>query len=324
MLTRAQTSDLVGILATAAIVGVGYYIGTTTAAAAMLGLGINLSSSLIAHGSVNLKEQWLSRGNRILNHDLQQALMRALDKALTRLEAEYFQRGEARALPKNEQASIRELFRALQRQVQEEFPARLEQAMQEHQVAEYLYAPPEVARDKLWEQINGPALLRTYSEDFTSFLHKHLLNVWQFYFGEELKIENRECTRAWRAFQRLLLEGIQASVQAAQAGQDLLHQEVQKLMALRTQLEALPPDRRVPNEPFLEALETAINEVRVLLQDIASTTHEIRGDVKTIQGDVKTIQGDVKTILDVVTGQGRYPTGGTGLQSPAPLPAAPP
>src|SRR5215831_15624049 len=144
MLTREQIAGFVGSLATVAIVGVGYHFGETTAATALLGLGINLSSSLLAHGGVKLKEQWLSSGNRLLNHDLQQALMRALQKALTSLETEYFQRGEARALPKNEQKSIRELFRVLRRQVQEEFPARLEHAMQEHQVTEYLYAPPEV------------------------------------------------------------------------------------------------------------------------------------------------------------------------------------
>jgi tetratricopeptide (TPR) repeat protein len=284
MLTRERIADLAGIITTAAVVGVGYAIGGTIGVGVMAGIGINLSSSIIENGSVKLKEQWVASSNGIRNHDIQQALQRALLKTFTRLETRYFTLGQSHALPKSEQASIRELFKELRRQVQQTFPVQVEQVMQDLEVQEYLYASPVMASDKLWEQINEPALLRTYNEDFKSFLRQNLLHEVQFCFGEELKTETPACTRAWRAFQRMLLEGIQADVQAVQAQQDEIHQDLHTLEVVRRQLDALRDvlHRREPHEPFLHAVETAMNDVRMAVQDVASTTQRTEVKVDAI------------------------------------------
>ena len=284
MLTKERIADLAGIITTAAVVGVGYAIGGTIGAGVMTGIGINLSSSIIQNGSVKLKEQWVASSNGIRNHDIQQALQRALLKALTHLEKRYFTLGQSHALPKNEQTSIRELFKELQRQVQQASLADVEQVMQEPAVQEYLYASPEMARDKLWEQINGPELLCTYNEDFKSFLCQNLLHEVQFCFGEELKADTPACNRAWRAFQRLLLEGIQADVQAVQARQDVLHQDLHTLEVVRRQLDAVQDvlHRRMPNELFLHVVETAMNDMRMAVQDVASTTQRTEAKIDAL------------------------------------------
>src|SRR5438270_13350874 len=136
MLTRGRIGDLTGIITTAAVVDVGYAIGGTIGAGVMAGIGINLSSSIIQNGSVKLKEQWVASSHGIRNHDIQQALQRALLKAFAHLETRYFALGQTQALPKNEQASIRELFKVLRSQVQQAFLAQVEQVRQELDVQE--------------------------------------------------------------------------------------------------------------------------------------------------------------------------------------------
>lgn len=289
MLTKEQALNLLGILATASITGVGFAIGGTIGAAVMGGIGINLSSAIIQSGSAKLKERWLSSNDGILNYDLQQALARAFVKALIHLETKYFTLGEANALPKNEKESIKALFKELKEQAQEVFPASLEKAVKEQEAKDYLYGRPETVTDKLWERINGTALLSTYNEHFRDFLQKNLLNEVLFWFGEELKTDNKECNKAWRAFQRLLLEGIQADVKAVKASQDLILQDLQRLDLLKNQLDQLRDtiDQRLPDEPFQQGLERAINEVQVVLKDVARTTQRTEEKVETIAADVK-------------------------------------
>ena len=95
MLTKERIADLAGIVTTAAVIGVGYAIGGTIGAQVMAGIGINLSSSIIENGSLKLKEHWVASSNGIRNHDIQQALQRALLKALTHLEKRYFTLGQS-------------------------------------------------------------------------------------------------------------------------------------------------------------------------------------------------------------------------------------
>jgi len=289
MLTKEKTLNLLGILATASIAGICFAIGGTIGAEIMAGIGINLSSSIIKSGGTNLKERWLFSNDGILNHDIQLALVRAFIKALTHLETKYFELGEAHALPQGEKESIKALFKELRKQAQEVFLPSLEKAVKEQEVKELLYASPEIATDKLWARIKKTDLLSTYSEHFRDFFFQNLLNEVLFWFSEELKTDNKECNKAWRAFQRLLLEGIQADVKAVQGSQDLILQDLRTLDVLRKQLDRLTDtiDRRLPNEPFQRGLEKVINEVQLVLKDVARTTQRTEERVETIAADVK-------------------------------------
>ncbi len=260
MALKEQTSQLLGILASTSIIGVGFAVGGPIGTTVMAAIGVNLSSSIIQNGSIKLKERWLSGDNGILNHDIQQALARAFIKALAQLEAKFFELGETNALAENEQESIRALFKEMRGQAQQRFVASLQQSLKEQDIKDYLYTTPEKATDMLWKRIDGARLLSTYNEHFKDFLRRNLLSELQFWFGEELKTDNKESNRAWRTFQRLLLEGIQADVKAVQASQDLIYRDLQKLDALSSQLAQLRDaiDHRLPNEPFQQDLERAI------------------------------------------------------------------
>ncbi len=316
MLTKEQTLNLLEILATASITGVGFAIGGTIGAAVISSIGINLSSNIIQSGCVKLKERWLSSNDGIPNQDIQKTLARAFIKALIHLETEYFKLGEANALPKNEKESIKALFKELREQAQEVFLDSLERAIKEQEIKNYLYGGSETATDNLWERINGKNLLYTYSEQFRNFFRQNLLNEVQFWFSEELKTDSKECNKAWRAFQRLLLEGILADVKAVQDSQELIHQDLQTLDVLRNQLEQLKDkiDHRLPDEPFLEGIEMAIHEMHVVLGYVAKKVDGIAFDVKKLL-DVKTdieipkIPDDIQALLDEgwdLWGLGKY------------------
>ncbi|VVB95791.1 Photosystem I assembly protein Ycf3 [uncultured archaeon] len=300
VLTKKHALNLLEILATVSITGVGFAIGGTIGAAVMAGIGINLSTNIIQSGGAKLKERWLTSNDGILNHDIQKALSHAFIKALTHLETEYFKLSEADALPKNEKESIKAFFKELKEEAQEAFPAFLEKAMKDQEIKEYLYGGQESATDKLWERINGTNLLCTYCDHFRDFFHNNLLNEVQLWFTEELKTDSKESNKAWRAFQRLLLEGIQADVKAVQASQDLIQRDLQTLEVLRNQLEQLKDtiDHRLPNEPFQGGLEKAISDMRVVLQDVAKTTQRTEEKVDAIAVDVKTLL-DAKTEVKI-------------------------
>jgi len=291
MITKEQVLNFSGILATASITGLGFAIGGTIGAAVMAGIGINLWSNIIHNGAAKLKERWLYSNNGVLNHDIQQAVVRAYIKALIHLEAEYFNLGEANALPKNEKASIKRLLKELREYAPEVFIASLEKTIKENEVKDYLYQESETATNILWARIDATNLLFTYGDHFRDFFRRNVLDEVQYWFGEELKTDSIECNKAWRAFQRMLLEGIQADVKAVQASQELIHQDLQTLELLGNRLDELKDtiDHRLPDEPFQQGLEKAISEIRAVLLDVADTTQRTELKVDAIAADVRTL-----------------------------------
>lgn len=311
MITKEQTIDLLGILATASITAVGFAIGGSIGPAvigpAVVGaIGVNLSSTLIQNGGVVLKERWLSSDNGILNQDIQRALARAFIRALKYVETAYFERGQANALPKDAQASIKALFRELKDQAQGIFLKSFDEVVAEQKARErrlqlffkrtsaqpqdpslrppekltvqqelekYLYGTPEEAKETLWQRIDEKGFLSTYDEDFRDFFRKNLLNTINLCFAEELNTDNKESNRAWRAFQRLLLEGIRTDVQSIQASQGVIQETLKKLDTVQSQLQQLQNvvDSRTPDEPFQTEMEQVLREMWAEMQDLAQS-----------------------------------------------------
>jgi len=290
MVTKEQIMSLTGIVASASITAVGFLIGGVIGSEVMGSIGISLSSKIIQSGGTKLKERWLSSNYGILNCDIQRAFGRALDKALEHLEEEYFKLTEVGVLPAEEKECIKALFKEMRKQVGNALSASLK-IIKEKEVKEYLDASPETSADRLLERINTSTLLDTYGKHFKDFFCQNLLKEVQLWFAEELKKDNIECNKAWRAFQRLLLEGIEQDVKAVQASQDLIYQDLQKLVEVRDQLLRLGDviKHRLPNEPFQKGLENAIVEMHLVLQDVAKTTQRTEKKVDEIAVGIKTI-----------------------------------
>ena len=252
-------------------------MGGPIGAAVMTGIGLNLASSIVQNGAAHLKERWLS-GDGILNHDIQQALVRSFVKALTHLEKRYFALDETAALPQEKKDAIKGLFQELRGEAQTIFLASLEKAVSTPEVKSYLYGDEQAAKHALWERIDGTQLIYTYyGEHFKDFLRDNCLDEIVFWFGEELKTDDKECNKAWRAFQRMLLEGIQADVTAVQASQVVIKRDLKRLGKIRAQLAELKDtlDRRLPNEPFQESFAASLTAIQTALHDVAKSTQRI-------------------------------------------------
>jgi tetratricopeptide (TPR) repeat protein len=300
MISKEQLATLTEVLATASVVGIGWALGGTVGAAVMAGIGINLSSDIIQQGSTHLKEKWISAKYGVLNHDIQRALARAFVKALASLEARYFELPEANGHPTEKKEAIRGLFKELKDEAPTVFAASVENIVSGQEIKEYLYGEPVAARAKLWERVQGTKLLYTYyGEPFKEFLRDNLNDELVFWFGEELKADNRECNKAWRAFQRMLLEGIQADVKAVQASQEMIRQDLYVLDVIRTQLDELKDtiDRRVDGEPFQQGLEQALQSMKALLESIARTTERTEIKVDGVVATTERTEAKIDTVV---------------------------
>ena len=306
MISKEQLATVTEVLATASVVGVGWALGGPTGAALMAGIGINLGSDIIQKGSTHLKEKWISAKYGVLNHDIQRALARAFVKALASLEARYFELPEANAQPTEKKEAIRGLFKELKGEAPAVFAASVEKIVSGQEIREYLYGEPEAARGKLWERVEGTKLLYTYyGEHFKEFLRNNINDELVRWFGEELKTDNRECNKAWRAFQRMLLEGIQADVKAVRANQEIIRQDLQVLDGIRTQLDELKDtiDRRATGEPFQYGLEQALQSMKALLESVAGTTRRTETKVDVVVGVTQRTEEKIDTVVAALSAE---------------------
>ncbi|MFN2513723.1 MAG: hypothetical protein ABR568_20170, partial [Pyrinomonadaceae bacterium] len=176
------------------------------------------------------------------------------------METKYFALEEAKSLQDYERQSIRELFKEFRKNAKEALLTSAKNIVLSHELVDWLFNVPDVDSGELWEHFVGDDLIIPYGSHFRDFIRQNLIEQTMLWFAEELKTDNRDSNRAWRAFQRMLLEGIYADVKSVQASQDLINQDLQKLDALKAQLDQLRDmiERRLPDELFQQELKAAI------------------------------------------------------------------
>lgn len=86
--------------------------------------------------------------------------------------------------------------------------------------------------------------LRGHDLQLIAFVQAHLLDELVFWFAEELKADRPESNRAWRAFQRLLLEGLHEGLADVKVQQDESLKVLRELQAWAQRMQATPPDSR--------------------------------------------------------------------------------
>ena len=148
-LTKEQALDILGVLATVAVIGVGLSLEAKVGNSIITSIGLNLASAIIQQGSSNLKTKWLSSNLGIRHPDIQFVLTQAFVKTLNHLETEYFSLYQTDVIPKNEKESIKQLFKELKQQANQAFAASLEKAVSNQGIEGYLSATQETAVDIL-------------------------------------------------------------------------------------------------------------------------------------------------------------------------------
>lgn len=231
--TRQHIAD---VLFTTAILGVGLLSGNPILASVVAGIGVNLASDLTRAGWGQVCQRLLGESG-FLNHDLQQALARAFRQTLTHLEQTWWETTDGKHMRRAQPAIAREtaeVFKMLREDAAGFCCADgLGRAAGNEQVRQLLYGDETTARRALAGFLS--AYLYGHDARLIAFLDTHLVQALAFWFGEELKTDRPESNRAWRAFQRLLLEGLQTSLAGVRAEQ-LETQQV--LTGLRDDLQA--------------------------------------------------------------------------------------
>ena len=231
--TQHQIAD---ILLTAAVVGVGLVTGSPLIATVVGGIGINLASELTRSGW-HAACQRLLGSSGLLNHDLQQALARAFRQALAHLEHAWWETPDAKHLRRVEPDVARETAEVF-KMMRDDAVAfccadGLGRAIGNEQVRQLLYGDEIAAHRALTGCLSD--YLRGHDPTLIAFLDTHLVQALAFWFGEELKADRADSNRAWRAFQCLLLEGLQSGLAEVQVEQ---RETQQILVSLRSDLQA--------------------------------------------------------------------------------------
>ena len=261
-----QRERIADVLLTAAIVSIGLLSGSAVLAGVVSGIGINWASELTRQGWRSACQNLLGSSG-FLNHDLQRALDRAFCQAITHLEQAWWRTPRGDQMHRTEPQAAREAEEAFKRLRTDAAlfctDKGLGRAGENEQVRNLLYSDPEGMQRSLSEQL--ATYLHGYDEQLVTYLQRHLTQELAFWFGEELKGDRPDNNRAWRAFQRLLLEGVQAGLNEVRANQQETGCVLAELRAWAQRMESLSSDAR--EGTGLVTLEHAVADTRDQLLD---------------------------------------------------------
>jgi hypothetical protein len=263
MFGKSQIATTLETMIVGSVTAIGFAVASPVASAALLGIGLNLASNLVQKGFTQLKEDWVLGKNGILNHDIQFAFVRAFTEAVSKLEAEYFALESSGNLFAHQRERTKYLFRELKSQAQAIFVESKETFLSNEDLKVFLEEDESVAKFIFWEKIENQLI--TCDTALQNLFRDTLLDQVMFYFGEELKKDDKENNKAWRAFQRLLLEGIKKDIREVKADVKLIQADLQKLDGIASQVSQLHQFlQRNILEPFAADLQTIKTDVQVI------------------------------------------------------------
>jgi hypothetical protein len=157
-----------------------------------------------------------------------QAMLRAFRQAITHLEQAWWQTSRGRQMRRDEPETARitsEAFRQLEKDACAFCaPDHSGRAAGNDQVRTLLYGDAASARSACSTQLAN--YLLGYDPQPVAFIEKRLVGELAVWFGKVLKADRPESNRAWRAFQRLLLEGLQTALTDMRAKQQETKQQL--------------------------------------------------------------------------------------------------
>ncbi|MDB9954850.1 hypothetical protein OAD49_04740 [Flavobacteriaceae bacterium] len=215
MINKENIYNLTELLLAGSVTAIGFSIGGVIGPAIMTGLGINLASSILDKGNSKLKSKWVESKDGILNHDIQRAFIRAFDKSVIEIETEYLDLDSVKDLSEENTKTIKQFFKSLKKTTEENFNSILTSILNENQIQEYLSKQPKESENLLWKRIKLDEVFKENNKhvkdyyDSYEYDNNHLKDYFRtnlhykikFWFSEELKTDNKENNKAWRAYQ---------------------------------------------------------------------------------------------------------------------------
>jgi len=246
------------------IISFGTMLGGDLGHSLMLDASISLANEIVKKGAVHLKEKWLNNRKGVLNHDIQHAFGRSCKEAFKLLKEEYVEiNSKLEGSEKENNSSIEAFFDMLSDNVDNNFINNTNLNLNQEYFKKLLKADNNFSSNRIWDDLHINDNLKLYNKKFADFLKNRLFDKIVLCFAEELKKDSKESNKAWRAFQRMCIEGIQEDVMSIKDKQDEMLKDLLILKKLDSKLESIEGiiDRRFKNEPFQKSFQTFTEEL---------------------------------------------------------------
>jgi len=261
MLKKETIINLGEIIVVGALTTIGLHYADTLSGKIATEIGFGLISGIIGTGSGLIKDKLQFSRKGLLNHDIQQALKRAYVNALKRLNAEYLDIYKNEPLQENQKESIKainSLFKSLIEHASNNFTPTIRKALNEREIKEFILNDSDRGTILFWSRIENSKLLETYNNHFVDFLKDNLLTQIQLCFAEELKTNNKENNKAWRAYLMLIL----TEMNKGSFGRDEII--LRNIQSLCEEVKNYKNDR-IKNRILDSALEETIKDLKISL-----------------------------------------------------------
>jgi hypothetical protein len=219
-------------------------------------IGVNMLTPHISSGIKLLKENFLNSKYGLLNHDLQKAFIKATKNAFHGTIYNYIQNLEN----EREKNQLIKFSNEIDEVITEMFPLDI---FKKEELQNFLYNPnrgQEEFNRKLISLIEEGHLTNEFKTYLLANLLKNVIKL----FYEELKNDNKDSNKAWRAFQILLNESLLEHVKSIDLNQTenlKILKEIEILLLNKSNKTSKIPSSLKVNELYRDTLYTIINKI---------------------------------------------------------------
>lgn len=246
-------------------------VGTLTlgpvAGAIASGVGTDLLAGVTERGLIRLRNRWFNDPTTI-SDELRAVWERSALRAMKNLEDQWWAtpRGRQQRQDASQREAVQGLFDILQRDARSVTAAgRFYQSVEAAGSNNNMWVDRETALQAISSALDP--YLYGHDEQLVAFVQKNITPEFQGAFATELQAATPEGTRAWRAYQLVVAQGLQESIQDVQATQQLGLVELQRLSELLEKVQALierihSSSSELRNEMGFDGLSLLVNQAR--------------------------------------------------------------
>ncbi len=222
-MNKNRIANFLGFLTTATITGVGLSMTSNQfVGGAIIGLGIELGSGFIESVCSKLKKNWTKENYGLLNHDIQKSLQRSIVAALNDMQTECL----TMPFAPDEREPIKNFYDSLIKESKEDFFHKYLEDKNDNILKDLINKNSSTFEKDITDGIYNEELLSTFSLSFKHYFKETLVKKLRFWFTEDLKGEGDENKRARVAYEKILLESIENTLQ----------EQCNKITSLQTQV----------------------------------------------------------------------------------------
>jgi hypothetical protein len=301
---------LVGTLGAASLVFVASGIIAPGMLDVLSGIGAGFSSNILYDATSSAMKGWLGGKNHpnALNHSIRKLFISAIKEALSNIGILYAESGASQQEKRAAAKVIRKVQKALEKNLLNSTKVKVD----EPEVKKFLHS------DTADNEAITTFVVEAFSEagvsaSFGQFLAQHLASQIQLCFGEGLK--NPANHGAWVAFQRLLVENLQKTVDEIAKSQQEIKDEIRDLTQgttgfsetemneirqLKKLLQDSKQDSRLVEVSIDKGITEALKGIEAKEDKLIGTTTETNINVKELKAIAKRVAKKHSQMVTVI------------------------